>query len=609
MSEFHFIRPQWFFAIIPLLVIYGVMLRHRLQNKSWQNFCDPALLPHLFNSEQVKQHKRPLFILLLVGLLVITALAGPSWEKRPQPVFKQQSALVLVLDLSRSMDATDIKPSRLTRALHKVEDILNKRSEGQTALIVYADNAFTVTPLTDDNATISSQVKSLSTDIMPSQGSHPELAIELAYKLFKQASYSRGHIILITDGVSEASLKKIQNRQQNSYSLSVLAVGSEAGSPIPLSSGGFFKDSNGAIVIPKMEINLLRQLALTGSGSLQLLATDDSDLTRLLAPLDRNFTDNNQQSTELNTDSWFEAGPWLLLAVIPFAALAFRRGYLFALLIVLTPIPEPAYAFEWPQLWKNNNQQAQELLQQNKATEAAEKFSDKKWRAAAEYKAGLYEKALESYQQLNSNDANTLYNLANTQAKLGQLDQALENYNKVIEKQPDHSDAKFNRELIEKLKQQQQQADKSDQSENQSDNKSDQNSQKQSDNQSDSQSENQQPENSSEQSADNSQQQNQQEQNKADAKDEQQQDTQSEKNNAAEQNNQQVAKEQPSQQADDKQAEKQPGLPRKELSKEQQQANEQWLRRIPDDPGGLLRRKFKYQSQQQPQRNSGDPQW
>ncbi len=601
MDQFHFIRPEWFYALIPLLIIYVMLLRQRLQSRSWQSFCDPELLPHLFSNEQITQRKRPLVLFLITGLLVITALAGPSWEKRPQPVFKKQSALVIALDLSRSMDAVDIKPSRLKRALHKIEDILQKRKEGQTALVVYADNAFAVTPLTNDTATISSQVKSLSTDIIPVQGSHPERAISLAYDLFKQASHPTGHIILITDGVSKNSLKKIRQQRQSAYSISVLAVGSAEGSPIPLSTGGFFKDSQGAIVIPKMDTQLLRQLALSGAGSLRILSTDDSDLTQLLAPLDSTLGDDNKQATELNTDSWFEAGPWLLLLVMPLAVLVFRKGYLFSLVFFLSPMPEPAYAFDWQQLWKNNNQQAQQLLEQNKATEAAEKFTDKKWQAAAQYKAGQFDKALENYQQLDQKNPDNLYNLANTQAKLGQFDQALETYNKVIEMQPDHADAKHNRDLIEKLKQQQQ-SDQQKQKDSQSDQQQQSDSGDQSD-QGEQQQQNKQQDSDSKDSAEDQQPSDQQDPESDDKA------NQVEEKSAQEQQDQQQAQQQAEKSEKDKQEEAPSNATDNALSKEQQQANEQWLRRIPDDPGGLLRRKFKYQSQQQPQQQNGDPQW
>jgi len=595
MSLFHFLRPEWFFAVIPLLLFYWLLTRMQLQSKSWQSFCDQALLPHLFNQSQVKKQKRPLFLLLLAGLLAITALAGPSWEKRPQPVFKKQSALVIMLDLSRSMDATDIKPSRLKRALHKIDDILKQRKEGQTALIVFAADAFTVTPLTEDTQTISSQIKSLSTQIMPGQGSRSDKAIKLAHALFKQSSLLKGHMLLITDGMTKSSADAIKGELSSNYSLSILGVGTEDGAPIPAAEGGFFKDHSGAIVIPKLNSTVLAEIA--GFNSYRQLSTDDSDISHLLRPLDTAHDPDQTESTELNTDSWFEAGPWLLLALLPLAAFAFRKGYLFALLVLVLPHSDPGYAFEFSQLWNNNNQQAQTLLNENQPEQAAEKFTDPNWKAAAEYKSGQYQKALKSYQQLDQSNPETLYNLANTQAQLGQYDKALENYNKVIEKNPNHSDAKYNRDQIEKLQQQSQQQDnnKKDSDKNKDNKNKEQKSDQPSDNDTDKDGKPSDDENS--------------------ANDDKKQNNNSdtEKDKKSEQNNQddksqqqnQLDKEKP----DDKDKKMQPSNTDQSLSKEQQQANEQWLRRIPDDPGGLLKRKFRYQSQQRQNSDSGEQQW
>lgn len=596
MSNFHFLRPEWFVALIPLLIVFWALRHHQLQNKNWQAFCDKKLLPYLFDNEQLRQHKRPLFLVLLAGILVIFALAGPSWQKRPQPVFKKQSALVIALDLSRSMDATDIKPSRLRRAVHKIEDILDRRKEGQTALVVYASDAFTVTPLTDDTETISSQLKSLSTDIMPGHGSRPDRAISLAYDLFKQTSYQRGHIILVTDGIGKKELKLIDKNKTPAYTISVFGIGTAEGAPIPVATGGFYKDHNGTIVIPKMKPQGLRQLALENNGSFTGLTTGDSDINVLLSPLSSAF-DTNSKATKLNTDTWVEAGPWLLLLVLPIAAFAFRKGYLLFFMLGILHFPEPGYAFEYSSLWKNNNQQAQQLMQSNQPDEAAKLFTDKKWQAAAEYKAGNYQQALEAYQQLDLNNPENLYNLANTQAQLGQYDKALENYNKVIEKNPRHTDAKYNRDQIEKMRQQQQQQQQSDQNADSDtkDNKPKDNKKEQSQQNNASDKPQSQQQQSAQQDTDKNAQHNS--------------DSQQDKDKHEQQQKQTNMSEQDQNKPDEQKAKTLEQQMESEQEQEQQQANEQWLRRIPDDPGGLLRRKFKYQTQQHPQQDNGDQQW
>jgi len=176
MLGFHFLRPWWLLLLPCLMLILWYLRRARLQSRRWQSVCDAALLPHLLISESgVRQRRGVLLMVALVGLLAITAMAGPAWKQLEQPVFRDQSALVLMLDLSRSMDATDVKPTRLTRARLKLIDMLKQRKEGQSALIVYAADAFVVSPLTEDAETIIAQISSLQTTLMPQQGSRPDL--------------------------------------------------------------------------------------------------------------------------------------------------------------------------------------------------------------------------------------------------------------------------------------------------------------------------------------------------------------------------------------------------------------------------------------------------
>jgi Ca-activated chloride channel family protein len=208
LALFHFIRPYWLLALIPLLIITRLLFKHKLQSGNWINVCDEALLPYILQKKPIKQSRLSLVGLSLASLLTIFSLAGPTWERIPSPAFRNDSGLVIALDLSRSMEAADIKPSRLIRARYKIEDILKARKDGQTALLVYAGDAFTVTPLTNDNATIASQLQALSPDIMPSAGSNMTLAVEKAIALLKQAGLQKGMILVITDSVN--GVKRLQ---------------------------------------------------------------------------------------------------------------------------------------------------------------------------------------------------------------------------------------------------------------------------------------------------------------------------------------------------------------------------------------------------------------
>ena len=210
IDQFHFLRPLWLLALILLVIFLWHRFNHRVSSRSWQKVVDAALLPHLLSGKGEGRQSTLWAVLGMVAGLAIIALAGPVWEKLPQPIFRQQSGLVIALDLSRSMDSGDIKPSRLTRGRHKVADILKLRNEGQSALIAYAADAFVVTPLTEDTATINALLPSLSTEIMPSQGSQADKALSQALDLFINAGVTGGDILLVSDGFNDTEVNAMQ---------------------------------------------------------------------------------------------------------------------------------------------------------------------------------------------------------------------------------------------------------------------------------------------------------------------------------------------------------------------------------------------------------------
>ncbi len=595
LAEFHFIRPYWLLAVLPYLAILVLMLRNKLSQGNWSAVCDAALLPYLLQEKAVNQSRWPITAGAIAALLAIIALAGPTWERLPSPVFRNDSALVIALDLSRSMDAADIKPSRLIMARYKIADILKQRKDGQTALLVYAGDAFTVTPLTDDTETIDSQLSALNTDIMPSQGSNTASALEKTVELFKQAGLQKGRILLVTDGVDmDKTLAAVKTLDK--YQLSILGVGTDDGAPIALPEGGFLKDERGNIVVPKLNSSDLKKLAQAGNGVYQTITANDADIQTVLASMDRSVQQQGKQNDNLLLDQWADKGPWLLLLALPLAALTFRKGLLcFALLLIL-PLPKNSYALGWQDLWQTQDQQAQQAYKKQDYAKAAEQFGNPDWKAAAQYKAGEYDKALESLK--SSKSASGAYNQGNALAKAGQLEEAIKAYEKALAMNPNDADAKHNKEIVEKeLEKQKQEQQKQDQQKKddkqQSKGDSEKNKEGEQSEKSDEQKQSEQkPEQKPEQKqSDQQQSEEKQQQDKAEEKK-----PEAEKPQQAEQGKDEAKKEQAKQQAPVK----------AEPTDEQQQANEQWLKRIPDDPAGLLKRKFKYQYGQRGRQERGD---
>ena len=593
LADFHFIRPYWLLAILPAVVISVLMLRNKLNRGNWTACCDADLLPFLLQDKTVNQSRLWLMLGVISTLLMIIALAGPTWQRLPSPAFRNDAALVIALNLSTSMDAADIKPSRLTIARYKIADILKQRKDGQTALIVYSGDAFTVTPLTDDTNTIDSQLAALTTDIMPSQGNNTAVALEKAVALFKQAGLQTGQILLITDTVeinaTLPTVKKLAN-----FQLSILGVGTEDGAPIALPEGGFLKDDQGSIVVTKLNAANLSSLAQAGHGLYQTLTADDEDIKSLLNAFDKPIQQQGKADNDMMLEQWNDQGAWLLLLVLPLAALFFRKGLLCVALLVLLPLPKNSYAFDWQDLWQRPDQQALKAYQQGDYAKAAEKFENPNWQAAALYQAGEYEKALKTYQSQTEQTADNIYNQGNALAQAGQLKEAIAAYQQALNLNPNHDDAKYNKELVEKELEKQPPEQDQDKQQKSDQNKEQQQSDKQQSSENkDSQSQQQQNSQKDQQSEQQEQQSNEQQKNQKQEKGQEQLKQQEDAKPK-----EQSKTEQPAEQKKDdtkKQAAQQTNPADSSAKNEKLQANEQWLNRIPDDPAGLLRRKFKYQ--------------
>ena len=650
LSEFHWLRPEWLWALLPLAVIGWGLLRQTSRASAWEKQCDPHLLEKLL-IQRARHQRWPLVLLAVAWVLAVIALAGPVWQKLPEPVYRTQAARVIVLDLSPSMNASDIRPSRIARARFKVLDLLNRYREGQTALVVFAGEPFVVSPLTDDTKTIAALVPTLSPELMPVSGDHARAALQRADELLGRAGIQdHGEIVLVTDGYDDpaGTLEAVTALRAHGRRVSVLAVGTEEGAPISLADGGFLKDSTGAIVVPRLDPAALSELARQGGGHFVRLSADDRDIDALSSDPIVQVREVRPESARHSMDRWREEGPWLVLVLLPLAAFAFRRGWLTVVaLAVLTLPPDPAAAFGWQDLWARPDQQGVQALQAGDGKKAAELFQDPAWKGSAHYQAGDYEKALENFSQSDTADA--LYNRGNALTHLGRLQEANAAYDQALKKDPNNADVRHNKDLVEKLLKQQQQQQQQ-QSKNDSQNQQNQNSEKDQQSAKDSSadsSKSSSADKKNDQESQNDKQQSGQQadskngksaggnssENQANAHQPQSEPKQSEQNPSQAQEKpadstpsttpskpredddsllkQAAASSKPSD-ADEKSreqanataqsaadhsedADRQAAAARASESPEQsedRQAMDQWLRRIPDDPAGLLRRKF-----------------
>lgn len=457
--EFQLLRPLWLLALLPLALLLLFLWRRRGRDQAWRGLVDAHLLPYLLVGSEGAPRRLPLILLGLAWLLAVSALAGPVWQRLPQPVFTTTAARVILLDLSPSMDAADLRPSRLARARFELLDLLRASEEGQVALVAFGPEPFLVSPLTTDARTIAAQVPRLATDLIPVPGPRRlDRALAMAGELLDHSDGLGGEVILITDGSGlgrdDAALEAARTLAGRGVRVSVLGVGTEEGAPIPDHAGGFVGDDRGGIRIARLEPEALGDLARAGQGRYVALDPGDGDTRALLDAGGLPDTRTLLLEDGLAADEWREEGPWLLLLILPLAALAFRRGWLVpGLALALVLPPDPAMALSWDGLWQRPDQRAAQALERGDPEAAAAGFRDPAWRAAAHYRAGDYAGALEALEGQDGPDSD--YNRGNALARLGELDAAIAAYQRTLEVAPGHADARANLELLERLKQEQ----------------------------------------------------------------------------------------------------------------------------------------------------------
>jgi len=567
----HWFRP-WWLLLLPLLGWLLWQLWHRQKRAGrWQMILPPAFHAALLSGGNGRESKLPWVALGLAWILAVLALLGPGWQRVEQTSQKPADPLVVLLELTPEMLAGDVPPNRLEQARRKLLDLLQVRSDAQTAIVVYAGSAHTLVPLSDDLATSRNLLEALKPSIMPQPGHRADLALHKALKLLDQGALGQGRILLIGSSLSEQERQGIrQALGGQAPQLLMLGVGSRQGSPVAQEDGSFLKDEQGAILMSRLDSPSLKRFIGEVGGRYRPARLDDNDLRGLgLLSGPQNLRSDGQT---LRLDTWADQGYWLLLPLLLLAACAGRRGWLFCLPLLLFAVPQPSYAFELNDLWLRPDQQGQRLLEQKRPGEAAQHFEDPQWQGVALYEAGNYAAAAQRFAE--GNDARAHYNRGNALAKSGELEAALDAYEQALELQPELAAAQKNKALVERLLQETEPAPAEEpaKGESQDNDETRQPPQAGAATQAPVTPGQQPPENSHPTSAD-------------EATDDE----------VATPGNDAV----PGSELGDEQTTTPPLRDAQDnFDGEHRQALEQWLRQIPDDPGELLRRKFWYEQQQ-----------
>ncbi|MCL1635413.1 VWA domain-containing protein [Luteimonas sp. SX5] len=577
-TTLHWLRPYWLWALLALPLIWAGWNARRKRESVWRDAVDPHLLPHLLERGGASMRSFGLWA-MAAYVLAILALAGPSWRQAEQPLWQTRAPLVIALDLSSATLATDLPPTRLLQARAKIAALLRERAGGQVGLVAYADDAFTVAPLTDDSANLALFLDALAPDVMPTDGSRSDRAIDASAKLLKQAGFDRGDILLLTDHADTAAMAAAQSAARSGYRVSALGLGT--------ATGAAYRGPGGAIAQARLDEASLRALARAADGAYAAATSGDGDL-RALGVLDPQQAGAAATRGEKGRN-WQDGGYWLLPPLLLLALFAFRRGggAVAASLLLLGLFPWSSVQAAGQDLWRRPDQQAHRTLQQG----------------VAAYRKNDFAAAEKAWKGIDTADGQ--YNLGNALAKAGRYPEAIAAYDRALKSQPGMADALANKQAVEAAMKR-----KPPQGQRQDD-RGKQDPSKHSDKQSGGSGPPQKP--------------------KADAqKDDAQPPQQNPSQDRASQPQQGAAQQSAKPQdaaaqraADAAQRERmqralagqnaqkpgekgQSSQARQETpaERERRQASEAWLRRVPDDPGGLLRAKFRLEQERRQQSGS-----
>lgn len=327
MSGFHFLHPYWLLALPPLLGLAAWLARRRGRDGAWPRLIDGELLPLLRLSEG-GAGRSPWLLVGLVWTLAVLALAGPTWQRQITPAYRAPAAWVVALQLSPSMDAADVPPSRIARARYAIDDLLSAAHDARVGLVAFAGDAYTVTPLTSDVATVRNLAQPLSPSLMPESGDSLAPALDEAARLLDASLGHDRQVIVFTDGFSDPAraLVAAQHLRRQGVAVDVVGVGTAGGAPEPDGSGSFVRNAQGQVVLARLDTGLLEQLAAAGGGRYVPL----SRLPALIADLHRSNSrkmSSGVAAPDVRLASWLNDGVWLLPPLLLLASLVARRGW------------------------------------------------------------------------------------------------------------------------------------------------------------------------------------------------------------------------------------------------------------------------------------------
>lgn len=438
MHSVQWLQPGYLLLAPLSWLLLWALYRQQLQPR-WQQQLPASFQRWLVVKAHNSQQGLPFVLLALAALLAALALAGPRWQQNSNTLEEPLPApLVMVVELTPELLATDLPPSRLHLVRAKLANLLQLQQPGPAAIVLYAGSAHVLMPLSSDPEIGLNMLEALSPEIMPLPGHAAGQGLALATELLQRNSQSAGRIVLLTHSLATAEQQAIKQLLKDSpHSLHILGVGSLSGAPSLDPETGLIQSGS---PLNQLQEQQLKDFARSLNAGYARITADHSDLQQagLLV------RDASGQQRLVAATAPGHQGHWLLLPLLLLLAPLARRGWLAGLLACcLLPVHD-SWAEALPSL--------QHPLAEQIATDpqqALDQLEDPFWLAVAAYQAGQYEQAAEGFASLNT--AVARYNLGNSLMQLGRFNEAREAYLAALQIWPTQPQLQHNLALSEQL--------------------------------------------------------------------------------------------------------------------------------------------------------------
>jgi len=267
---FKFAHPEYLFLLLLVPVLIGVFIYTGVQKRrNIKQFGNPDLLAELMPNVSLVRPQVKFYLQLTAVLLLIIVLAQPQFGTKQETVKRQGIEVMIALDVSNSMMAQDIQPSRLEKAKQVLSKLVDGMTDDRIGLIVFAGDAYTQLPITVDYVSAKMFFSTISPNLIPRQGTAIGSAIDLAIKSFGDKSKVGRAIIVITDGENheDDAIGAAKLAAENDIAVHVIGMGKPDGAPIPVpGTMSFWKDKDGNVVVSKLNEQMCKDIAAAGKG-------------------------------------------------------------------------------------------------------------------------------------------------------------------------------------------------------------------------------------------------------------------------------------------------------------------------------------------------------